>query len=742
MSVSRDITSIHSLVAKARVRMRVQGALEGATTGAILTVAAALAVVVAVRLGAIGDDTGLVLLWGSAGFALGAAAIGGLRPLDDERVARRIDRASSLADRLANAVAFERSLQAPQEWDGETREFMDAAIRDATANLGKADVAAATRFRAPRDLRAAVAFAVLGAVIAGVAVPQTDRSARVTAVQPASLPPGGEAQILGRHLFAGTDLAPEGQRRAEAARRTDRAPIGSPLPGNVRVTLTPSTTSRALAAEVLAWSSGGAWVRIPADAPLGAAVLRVAIAGKQVGELAITVVDPRDERFHPEDAATLSDDDLAYARALLDELRAVGRQDNAEAMGQFADRLEALLEKAERGELTKEKLLDELDQAQQALTEGDEPDPAQVAKDLADTGKALKKQPVTAELGKALEQGDLARAKAELEKLADKLDGGQLSEKQKQDLAKVLDQASEQFDSKQEERKHQVDQQMKKAADEERQLEKKRDQARSDGEREDAQRRLDKKRDELKKLEKQKRAQEQSQQREALERLHKDLKKTAEDLNQPPPDSDPDQQGQQQASRSLKDAARETGRVDQDQRKQAAQKKAASQMDDLREAMRRAKRKGSKGGQDPFGKSGKNRDFSARARGQKGQGQAWKPERKGGQPGKGQGQQPGSGGQNPGGQSWSNESDDNLVGDATGKSGDTQDEDVSGIHGKGPSRKQTILAAAQKGFASKAYEDVYTDYKKIVEEVMHNEKVPSSYRTYVRRYFDKIKPRH
>mgnify|MGYP000187419937 CR=1 FL=1 len=36
----------------------------------------------------------------------------------------------------------------------------------------------------------------------------------------------------------------------------------------------------------------------------------------------------------------------------------------------------------------------------------------------------------------------------------------------------------------------------------------------------------------------------------------------------------------------LRDAARETGKVDQDQRKQAQQKKMSSQMDDLREAMR------------------------------------------------------------------------------------------------------------------------------------------------------------
>src|SRR5205823_17434 len=129
---------------------------------------------------------------------------------------------------------------------------------------------------------------------------------------------------------------------------------------------------------------------------------------------------------------------------------------------------------------------------------------------------------------------------------------------------------------------------------------------------------------------------------------------------------DQDQQDQEerdrQASQKLKDAARETGKVDQDRRKQATQKKMSSQMDDLREAMRRAKQKGNKGNQDPFGRNQKQSDFAQRARGQKGSGEAWKP---------GQGQQPGQNGQQPGqqnggqngGKEWGVGHDDNLTGD-------------------------------------------------------------------------------
>ena len=66
--------------------------------------------------------------------------------------------------------------------------------------------------------------------------------------------------------------------------------------------------------------------------------------------------------------------------------------------------------------------------------------------------------------------------------------------------------------------------------------------------------------------------------------------------------------------------------------------------------------------------------------------------------------------------------------------------DSAVLVGKGPSRRETILSAAQKGFASKGYQKVYADYKEIVEEVMRSEKVPSSYKYYIKKYFTKIKP--
>ena len=108
----------------------------------------------------------------------------------------------------------------------------------------------------------------------------------------------------------------------------------------------------------------------------------------------------------------------------------------------------------------------------------------------------------------------------------------------------------------------------------------------------------------------------------------------------------------------------------------------------------------------------------------------------------GQGNQPGGQGKQPGGKEWGTGHDDNLEGDSTDKGGHTKDEDLAAKNtsNNGGSRRETILAAAQKGFASKGYQKVYQDYQKIVEEVMRNEKLPSSYRHYVKQYFSKIRP--
>ncbi|MDQ3364801.1 MAG: hypothetical protein M3680_05170 [Myxococcota bacterium] len=796
-----DTSAIQRLIGRARVRIRLQWALEGAATATVLAAAAALAVIFALRAELIASSTATLLLVGTGLMIVAGAVISALRPLDDERVARRIDRASNLSDRLSTAIAFRRTMASADAGattaptgsiggiDDETTELMAAAIRDGVKAVPRANIRAAAPFAAPRDLRAALGFLAVSAIAAGLALPTVDRSPHLVRADPSAAPPGAEVTLIGSNLMAGltTPMASLPARHVigapdvPAAATASTASPGGYVPLGASVYLGPSDQARPVV--VLDWTRESIRIRIPADAPLGDTQLTAHVGTRAIGPVAFTVVDPKDSRFHKESSVQLDPDERAYVEAILGELKRIAQRDKIEDLDKFAKTIEQLLEDAEQGKITKEQLLEQLAKAEELLNQGAEPDAGELAKQMAELGKELEKNQQTKELGEALKKNDLEKAKQELEELAAKLDpkGMQqekeelekqlqdktlseqqkqdlekkleqlkqqqaqnekqpMTEQQKQELAKQLDQVSKQMQKQQQDQQKKQDQQQQKLEEQVRRLQKEKDEAKTPQQQQEAERRLQQKKDELKKLQKEAEQKQQSAQREAVKRLQKDLEKAAEQLQKPQDkqeSKEEQEEREQQASQKLKDAARETGRVDQDQRKQATQKKMSSQMDDLREAMRRAKQKGNKGPQDPFNKNGRNKDFQARARGQKGQGQgAWKP----GQGQQGQGTQPGQG-QGSGGDKWGTGHDPNLTGDATDKGGNTKDQDLQGKAGnQGNSTRETILSAAQKGFASKGYQKVYADYQRIVEEVMRTEKLPSSYKYYVKRYFAKIHP--
>lgn len=732
-----SLDRVRAIIAQARTRLRLQGAAESATTASILASASALGAVFAVRYGAIESATGVGLIAAAGGVVVAGALIGALRRLDDEEVARQVDRASGLADRLSTAIAFERTLHvgAPAAAGDheETEALMRAAMRDAVRAAPKANVAAATPYRRPRDLWPALGFAALAAVVAGLSPQLASTAPRLLGLDPTAAKAGVEVTLFGERL---------------CGPKADPA-LPCRLDGAMVYVGDGADPTAAVAASVTAWTGDHITFAVPVAARIGKTQVVVWGKGARWGGLDFEVLDERDARNFKENTVALDPDDEAYMRELIADLKAAGQRDDVKELEDYAAKIEKLLDMAENGELTKEQLLEEMKKAEQALGEHAEPDQAEVDKDLAETGKELQKNELTKELGEALAKNQLAKAKEELQKLADKMEKGELSEKQQQELAKTLEQVAEQFEKKQEQRDQQKSQELQKQEDAVRKLAQEKDQAKTDQERQDAERRLEKEKRELAELKKKDAEKQESAQRESLKRLHKDMDKAAKQL-QKKPDEQQDKQEQQQenqkqASRTLKDVADETGKVEQDQRKQAAQKKASSQMEDLREAMRRAKQRGQRGPQNPFGKNNKNQDFAKRAGGGKGQKTAWKPGQGQGQKGlgKGQGQDNGGQGDKPDGPSsnYGDGHDPNLVGDPTGKSGDTKDEDVSGVHGKkGPSRREAVLSAAQKGFASAKYREVYADYKKEVEAVMRSEKVPSSYKYYVKKYFTKIKP--
>ena len=72
----------------------------------------------------------------------------------------------------------------------------------------------------------------------------------------------------------------------------------------------------------------------------------------------------------------------------------------------------------------------------------------------------------------------------------------------------------------------------------------------------------------------------------------------------------------------------------------------------------------------------------------------------------------------------------------------TQDSELQGADSaKGASRSQVIFGAAERGFTSRPYQRVYTEYHQVAEESLSKDDVPGGYRFYVKRYFQLIRPR-
>ncbi|UJR81075.1 hypothetical protein [Sandaracinus amylolyticus] len=109
-----------------------------------------------------------------------------------------------------------------------------------------------------------------------------------------------------------------------------------------------------------------------------------------------------------------------------------------------------------------------------------------------------------------------------------------------------------------------------------------------------------------------------------------------------------------------------------------------------------------------------------------------------------QGEEGGAGGQGegtmPGGGAGAEHAPSSLDDPtALGEAGRTVQ--VRGEARRGPSRPEVIRTAAQRGFATREYSDVYGEYADHAEEVIERDRVPPGYRFYVQRYFQLIRPR-
>lgn len=759
-----DTSRIHALISRARLRLRLQSSLEWATTALIVASAAALAVVYFVRSGALSESSGISLLVGCLGIVAAGAIAGAIRTLPVHIVATKIDRASNLADRLSTAISFEKRLKAQRVADepAETVSMMNAAVKDAAAHSKNANVAAATPFRVPADTRAAAAFALVAAAVAFLVLPQTEQRPHIVGVDPTMATRGKLINLDGKRFCNGscdygtpqlhamaTDIAPTNRMgkfdieeeskvlEADEVAESEARSAGptyelAELPSELSVHF--GRADEAIAAPVVSWTDDFIQVLVPADAPIGTTVITVLRGEERSRPIPFEVLADDDTRRLAPDAVVFADDDMEYTRDLLEDLKSTAKADQDQNLQEFVDKIEELLTKAEMGELSKEDLLEELQKAEEKFMEGAEENIKETIADLKEMGKELQKNKHTKELGKALEKNDLEKAQQEMEELAQKLENEELSQKEREKIAKAIKNAADKLDKadkkREEKKEREIERQKKKIA----KLKKDREEEKDKDKKEQLTKKLEKEKRELKKLQRDKEKAEKSAHKRRLKKLSRNLKKSAENMTKK------DKNDQKKAAKNMRDAKEDTGGVSDDQRKIKGQKKVASQVQDLKEALRRAKKKGQKGPKDLFGKNKKNDDFNKRSRGGKGSRGAWKPGQGKGK-GKGKGQKPGGNGtKGQPSDSYGDGHDPDLMGDETAKSGDTKDESVSGTQGKGPSKRETILSAAQKGFSSQSYKRVYATYKNIVEEVMRTEKVPSGYKYYVKKYFQKIKP--
>nr|MBP9088512.1 hypothetical protein [Kofleriaceae bacterium] len=176
------------LVAAARRRLRWQGAFNGVTTAAIVASAIALWAIFGTRIELFSPPLGW-LLSGVAGLTLLAGALAGAwRVPSTERIARRIDRASGLADRLSTAIAF--TTDRDDATDPTTHDLRAAAIRDAIQALPKANVKQATPFTRPKDAPVAAGFLIISALAAGLTMPPNHAAMQLVSVTPDHTAPG------------------------------------------------------------------------------------------------------------------------------------------------------------------------------------------------------------------------------------------------------------------------------------------------------------------------------------------------------------------------------------------------------------------------------------------------------------------------------------------------------------------------------------------------------------------------
>lgn len=362
---------------------------------------------------------------------------------------------------------------------------------------------------------------------------------------------------------------------------------------------------------------------------------------------------------------------------------------------------------------------------------------------LEGLARELNKSELTRKAAQALEEKRLADAEAALRELAEKLQKKKLTPS-KAELDR-LRQALEKAGAQSQQRLSAIENRRRELNQERESLLKKKKE--SPDAAADVDRKLEENQRKLERLERQSQKAQRSAQQ--LSELDKELAKAAEALKK--------EMGE--GAKGIEQTAEQMNRVAQKQLSDQEKRELIRRMEELRQVLRQQNQ------------GGENRKkqlerFSQRARGGKpgqggeGEGKQGKGSGKpgeirlssGGQrveiPGMGQGKSGGEGSpsESPGGgepgRGYGKGHDPNVSGDPTALEGKTHDVTAAGIDsGEGTASAEVIYGAAERGFTSKGYKDIFVEYETVAEQVIEKDDIPPGYRFYVRRYFQLIRPR-
>jgi hypothetical protein len=462
------------------------------------------------------------------------------------------------------------------------------------------------------------------------------------------------------------------------------------------------------------------------------------------GLLALSVLEVQQLRVLPPPVIKvqpmlLSADDVELFREIAQEL---AKNADDPQVSSAARRFNQLVEDIAAHRMDRREVFERLGQLERELAESSELDREALDDGLKALARELEKSGLTKPAAQALSEKRLADAEQALRELAERLKK-KTNAPSKAELDKLRG-ALQKASAASTENLAGIEQRRQELQQEQESLLKKKQQGDNSAKNEQ---KLGENRRKLERLGRDKEKAERGKQK--LSELDKQLQEASRQL----------MQDMQAAGQSMESAAENVNRMGKQQLSDEQKKEMLKRLQELREVLRQQ----GKGGKEQMDRMQK---FGERARGGGKPGQSGKPG-SGSQPGqlkltRGSGEGPGidvpmpgsspgapggdKSGEQPGsgepGQGHGTGHDPNLAGDPTKLEGKTQDVTAAGVDsGQGAASAEVIYGAAERGFVGKGYQQVFTDYETVAEQVMDKDEIPPGYRFYVRRYFQLIRPR-